>query len=579
MLLALSLGPWCARAGAESAADRAKLWVLSAGVSRYGDPALDLNFAEADARAVADALQEQQERRVYDSVTTRVLTNEHATREKILTAIRDLIANAGPNDVAAIFLAGHGVRDLLTGTYYFLPYGATRDDFFTRGLRVEELNDMIRILQRHVRHVVLMLDTCHAGAVTTGAPEMSMADDFARQVRAEGVFLLAATRPGDKSKEIPRLQHGVFTYALLSALRGEANAGADGLLSLAELVIYLGLEVPRLTQGQQTPYYLIAGTDLVFADTRQPNSIAVLSFTDEGPPDARHEWMGRTLQESFYFALGAVPVLNRCALQPAASSATESPAKTAQSLGCSKFISGSFVVDGDDVDLRARVVDTTTDADEVTGAVHGKRADFVRLKDQLVRDIVKRMPVVKAYLLMLEAQGVDPDSLPLSPPTPKPNESPSPNRRSAIDDAERQGRRSASSYWDRVTRTFGASVAFAEEPGGAATSLDAQVRSLLDTYRVAHEQKQIEQLAGLWENFSPRQREAMRRYFDQAGNLTLELTDVAIEPHDSEVTVALTRIERFVDRESGKPVRLQIPQRIILTRHENEVKIIRIESR
>lgn len=542
----------CSTVAAETKPARPTLWVLSVGVSRYADAAFRLNFADSDATAVADTLKEQAGRRVYGDVQTRVLTDEQATRESILTGIRDFIARAGPSDVATIFLAGHGVRDLLTGTYYFLPQPATRENFFTRGLRVEELNDMVRILQRHVRHVVIILDTCHAGAMKVpSTPVMIAAEDFQSQVRAEGVFLLAATRPGDKSKEIPRLQHGVFTYALLRALQGEANAGADGLLSLAELVIYLGVEVPRLTQNQQTPYYLIAGTDLVFADVRQPNSIAVLGFNNEGPRVAGSDWMGRSLQEGIYFALGTIPVLHRCALQPVDHGGE--PPKSAQELGCSKYVTGSYAIEGDQIELRARVVDTATDADEVTATVRGKRADFGQLRDQLVRDIVTRMPLVRAYLLMLESQGVDPESLPLTLPTPGPH----------------------SRLWDLfVTRADAQSL-----PAAASQTIEQKVRQLLDEYREAHEEKQIDRLAALWANFSPRQREATRRYFDQAGNLTLELNDVVIEPYESEITVAFTRVERFVDRESGKPVRLQIPQRMILTRTGDEVKITRIESR
>ncbi|HYD49331.1 MAG TPA: caspase family protein [Terriglobales bacterium] len=544
------------------------LWVLSAGVSRYADSALSLNFADNDAAAVAGALQEQSNRRVYGAVQTRLLTNEQVTRESILSGIRDFIAKAEPTDVAAIFLAGHGVRDLLTGTYYFLPHPATRENFFTRGLRVEELNDMVRILQRHVRHVVVILDTCHAGALDLRTAQMTLAEDFPIHVRAEGVFLLAATRPGDKSKEVPRLQHGVFTYALLRALRGEANAGADGLLSLAELVIHLGLEVPRLTQEQQTPYYLIAGSDLVFADVRQPNSIAVVEFRNHGPGEgAGTEWMGRSLQEAFYFALGSIPVLNRCALQSSDDNQAATPSPPER--GCSKVITGSYVLDGELVDLRARVVDSATDADEVTASIRGKRSDFVRLRDQLVRDLIRRMPLVKAYLLMLEAQGVEPDSLPLTAPRPP----------------EPQSRAPRSDSWSAdlapfldwlVPRPADAQTAVAS---AAVVPVDQQVRQMLERYRAAHEDKQIEALAGLWSSFSSRQREATRRYFDQAGNLTLELTDVVIEPHQSEITVAFTRVERFVDRESGKPVRLQLAQRMILARQGDDVKITRIESR
>lgn len=532
----------------------ATLWLLAVGVSDYSDPDLRLAFADADAHALAAALREQHGRRVYRRVETRVLVNDAVRRDTILSGIRDLIATAGPDDVAAIFMAGHGVRDLLTGTYYFLPHDATPDDFFTRGLRVEELNDMVHILQRHVRHVVVILDTCHAGAAEIRSTSMARADDFAARVRSDGLFLLAATRPGDKSKEIARLGHGVFTYVLLNALRGEAPAGADGLLSLAELVIYLGAEVPRLTGGAQTPYYLIAGSDLLFADVRQPNSIVVLPFRNRAARATEYDWMASSLQEAFQLALGRTPVLNVCP-PPVEDGAAEAPRTWAQRLGCGQFVTGSFVIDGDQVELHAQVTDATSGSDEVRASVRGRRADFARLREQLIADVIGRIPTVRAYRRMLEAQGM----------TPGDDESPTPGEPEA-------------SWWPPslwVGRALAQEAATAVAPALG----EHRIRTLIEEYRRAHEAKHVERLAALWDGFSPKQRAAMRRYLDQAGDLTLELSEIVIEPHADEATVAFTRIERFVDRESGKPVRIEVRQRMILVRRDDEWKIARIEAR
>lgn len=566
VVLLMAVLPWPARlasdaggSGVPEPPSAAALWVLAIGVSKYGDPALDLAFADADARAFAATLQEQSGRRIYGRVETRVLVNEDVRRESILAGIREFIATAGPDDVATIFMAGHGVRDLLTGTYYFLPHDATPEDFFTRGLRVEELNDMVRILERHVRHVVVILDTCHAGAVELASSSMERADDFAARVRADGVFLLAATRPGDRSKEIDRLGHGVFTYVLLNALRGEAPAGADGLLSLAELVIYLGAEVPRLTGGEQTPYYLIAGSDLAFADVRQPNSIVALPFRNQDALDSGNEWIGVSLQEAFYFALGETPVLSVCP-PPGGAEDGQGMRAWAQRLGCGRFVTGSYLVHGTDVELHARVVDAESDSDEVRASVRGRLEDLPLLRKRIVADVIDRIPTVRAYRRMLEAQGIPADKAP----------EPEVERG---DTDERGSRWWPSLEWGRR--------AHAQQTAAVRTPMapHASIRELIDEYRSAHEAKRIDRLAVLWDGFSSKQRDAMRRYLDHAGDLTLELADVVIEPHENEATVAFTRIERFVDRESGKPVRIEVRQRMILVRRDSEWRIARIEAR
>lgn len=559
MLLAASLLTLVPQVAA--AAPKSNLWVLSVGVSAYRDPSMNLAFAEKDARAVAATLGDQANRRIYAQVERQVLADAQVTRASILAAIRSFIERAGPEDVAVLFMAGHGVRDLLTGTYYFLPHDATATDFFTAGLRVEELSDMVRILQRHVRHVVVVLDTCHAGAVDLAGTSMTAADDFATRLRAEGVFLLAATRPGDKSKEINRLQHGVFTYALLNALRGGADTGPDGLLSLAELVLYLGAEVPRLTGGAQTPYYLIAGSDLVFADVRHPNSVVVFPFRNRTAGDAENAWMGRSLQERFAHELGRVPVLNICPL-PSLDESGESLRSQARRQGCSTLVTGSYVVDREHVDLHARVVDTASDTDEVTLGVRGKRSEFAALEQRLVQEVLARMPTVRAYRMMLEAQGIGLGADAAPAPTPPVVEEPQ-------------------SWWRPPLHwLLPVAPAYGQETARAThtPSLHDAVRALLERYRRAHEDKQIDSMRQVWDVFGARQQQALRRYFDQAGDLTLELSEVAIEPHEHEVTVAFTRVERFVDRESGKPVRLELRQRMILVRRDEAWKIARIES-
>lgn len=548
-----------------SPADRGPtLWVLAAGVSRYADPRLDLAFANRDASAVADALAAQRGRRIYRNVEQRVLVDDAVRRDTILAGLRDFIGRAGADDVAVVFLAGHGVRDLLTGTYYFLPHDATPEDFFTTGLRAEELTDMVRILQRHVRHVVVILDTCHSGAAGVDDGQMVRADDFATRVRAEGVFLLAATQPGGRSKEIRRLGHGVFTWALLNALGGGANAGDDGLLSLAELVIHLGAEVSRMTGGEQRPYYLIAGSDLDFADVRAPNSVVVFPFRNQDSAAPANDWMGADLQETVHLELGRVPALSVCPL-PGADAAGEPLRRRAERLGCGRFVAGSFVVDGDEVELRARVVDAASDSDEASASVRGPRADFAALKAQLARELLAAMPTVRAWRMLLEAQGIEDgdggdegDATP-APPAGEPE----------------AGLLRWLGGWSLVARADAQETAMARTP----PSSEALIRSLLDEYEAAHEAKAIDRVETLWVRFSARQQEALRRYFDAAGDLTLEITDARIEPHGDEATVALTQIARFVDRESGKPVRLEVHQRMRLVRRDGDWKIERIEAR
>jgi len=101
----------------------------------------------------------------------------------------------------------------------------------------------------------------------------------------------------------------------------------------------------------------------------------------------------------------------------------------------------------------------------------------------------------------------------------------------------------------------------------------AVVDAVLESYRVALEQKDLDQLGVLYVNFSARQREALQQYLDSADGLNVELSDVRIAPLGDGVAVSYTRRDTFVDRDSGKPQRLEVRLTKILVPDGNQWKI------
>src|SRR5262249_46667370 len=141
------------------------LWILAVGVSRYTNPDLNLQFADVDAESMADTIQAAASNGPYREVRALVLTNEQATREDILGGLSGFLGQGGPDEVVVPFVAGPGIRDLVTDSYYFLPAPATADNLVTEGLRMSDFDELLRVIRRNVRAVVVMLDTCHAGAL------------------------------------------------------------------------------------------------------------------------------------------------------------------------------------------------------------------------------------------------------------------------------------------------------------------------------------------------------------------------------------------------------------------------------
>ena len=581
--------------------DTPVLWVLGVGVSQYQDASLNLQFADTDARAVVGALQRQSNGPLYREVKTELLTNEEATRETILRTLNRFLAQAGPDDVVVIFVAGHGVQDRASGSYYFLPSPATAGNLLTAGLRMSDFDEMVRVVRRTARAVVVILDTCHAGALRLSTPDLVAADDIGGHMSAgEGFFLLAAAKPGEDSNEKPELRHGALTYALLEGLDGAADSDGDGVVSVSDLFGYVAREVPRLTDGAQHPYSKIEGTDLVLAAVqrnartppgggpplpRQPaapatlnpavaNTIGVMEFRDLRS-DPQNAWIGKAVRVALNTELSKVRALRVYSpdlIDRTAQAGRSDHLAIAQRLGIRTLLSGSYHVVGDTIRIDAEIIDAATGVQEGSDSVQGNLNEFFDLQKKLVLSMLRRLPVelsvqegqsiqdrtntsVDAYRLLLQAEGVV-DEGAATRPTASPSAAGEPH--SALD----------AWLWRYAARLL--PVAYAAEPR---PDVEAEVRAFLEEYRRAHEQKDLERLANLYVSFSERQRNALRVYLDNANGLVVEVTDVSIEPREHEVAVSYTRRDRFVDRESGKPTQVEVRLTKVLVRDNGKWRI------
>ena len=575
-------------------ADSSVLWLLSIGVSRYANADLNLQFADADAQAMADTVQSAARNGPYREVRTLVLTNEQATRESILGGLSSFLGRAGPDDVAILFVAGHGIRDLNSGSYYFLPAPATAENLVTQGLRMSDFDEMLRVVRRNVHAMVVMLDTCHAGALGIPSTRAVSADEMARQMTAgEGFFLLAATKPGEQSKEQTSLAHGAFTYAVLEGLRGSADADADGALTVSELFGYVARRVPSLTQGRQHPYNKMEGTDFTLLRVASGGTMSTPVLpesapTEVGPPrgnvigvmefqnlrqDAAYDWISKALRLAFNTELSKVQALRVYSpelIDRTAQARGTDPLYTARELGIGRLLTGAYYVSENTLRIDARIVDATTGVNQASDSVEGSLDQFFDLQKQLVLSMLRRLRVqvspeegesiqnetntdVDAYRLLLESEGI-------AEPSPR---------------AERTRRKPPSphSALERLRRGLDGLVrgtAYADE---LTPQVEDQVHDFLELYRGAVQSKNVDDVAKLYVSFSERQGDALRAYLASANDLVVELGDISITPQGADVLVSFTRRDRFVDAQSGRLVRLEVRLTKVLVREQGTWKI------
>lgn len=310
----------------EEMKDTAALWVLAIGVSDYSDKRISLKYADHDAMQIAELLKGQ-EGRLFREVFTHVLVNEHATREEILQGMSKFLGQASKEDVIVIFLAGHGLQDRQTGTYYFVPHNANTENLVYAGLPMPMFEEAIKRLRTNVNKLVLLLDSCHAGAMQVSARGVNTGEDLAEALtKASGQYVLSASQAGEESQEgeeftFPGSEraHGAFTYSLLRGLQG-ASADSGGVVWLSDLFGHVSREVPRLTEGQQHPYSQIQGTDLplfILEEGAQviinsgvslpPGAVVVLSGQPQQKKDSR-KWLWLLLGAAVAGGAGAAMV-------------------------------------------------------------------------------------------------------------------------------------------------------------------------------------------------------------------------------------------------------------------------------
>ncbi|MFZ2630453.1 MAG: caspase family protein [Desulfosalsimonadaceae bacterium] len=245
------------------------LWGLAIGVSKYSSTAINLKYADQDAIAL-EKFFNAQAGKSFSEVHFKSLTNDQVSRDTIIESITQHLGMAAPEDVIFLFVAGHGIKHRQSGSYYFMPADADFDTVLSKGLRMSDFEESIKILSQNVNKIIVAMDTCHSGALEVGMRGGGESEDLAAAMNAaSGLYILSASKAGEVSMESPEFKlnsnsggHGAFTFTLVEAMQGKADYDKDSNVSLNEMFQFVSRQVPRLTNGQQHPYFRMQGTDL-----------------------------------------------------------------------------------------------------------------------------------------------------------------------------------------------------------------------------------------------------------------------------------------------------------------------------
>jgi len=227
-----------------------KLYVLAIGVSKYEDKNLTLQFAAKDAKDFAESLLKEKGG-LYRDVVVKVLTDEKATKDEIIDGFEWISKETTSNDVAMVFLAGHGVNDS-KGVYYFLPVNANLERLRRTGVPFTEMKNTVSSL---AGKTILFIDTCHAGNVMGARAVPPDITGIVNELASaeNGAVVFASSTGKQYSFEDPNWKNGAFTKAAVEGIEGKADYTGKGRITINMLDLYISERVKELTQGKQTP--------------------------------------------------------------------------------------------------------------------------------------------------------------------------------------------------------------------------------------------------------------------------------------------------------------------------------------
>lgn len=263
------------------ASETPKRYIVAMGCSEYDRPELNLQYAAKDAGDVLKTFQEAGGR----ECKTLLLTNKEVGPEA-LEKIKAFVAGSKESDEVILFCAGHGMLDEHYD-YVFAGHQIDPEHSGETGIHLDALLDAIKA-GKSLKRLVLM-DTCQSGTVgekeemklaeastelphgvravksralkvvgvspmTGGDQQRFIEEMFLLPGQHRGINIIGASGGAEYAIESDKWNNGVFTSALIEALRDQkADMDHRGRISVSDLKTYLGQRVPELTGGAQKP--------------------------------------------------------------------------------------------------------------------------------------------------------------------------------------------------------------------------------------------------------------------------------------------------------------------------------------
>jgi uncharacterized caspase-like protein len=221
-------------------------WAIAIGINqyRYFQP---LTYAERDAQLFRDFLVQEAG---FSAKHCLLLTDTSPAIEQTATYPSRAIIQAyitqlcqkrlQPGDFLWCFFSGYGVR--FEGKDYLMPADGQPDQVSTTGIPIEFLFNTFA--NAPTRNILLTLDANRSQSVLAGE---GVGDSTLLLAKEQGIAAILSAQPDQFSHETLALRQGLFTAALIEAMRYQ------GCTTVEQLVQYLSDRLPELSEHHWRP--------------------------------------------------------------------------------------------------------------------------------------------------------------------------------------------------------------------------------------------------------------------------------------------------------------------------------------
>jgi len=233
----------------------ANSYVFVIGIDQYKNTKYNLNYAYADAAGVKDLIVNKSAK-LFRNTFIHELYNSDANSNNIKSIFNEIMPKIQPQDVFTFFYAGHGVM---------VPDENGKEQFYLIPTEVTSFYDEEKIHQSGssgkqlvqcssqiaARKQLFIIDACQAGGISNDFVMRGFAEEkaLAQLARSAGIHVIASSQSDQYASEFSELGHGLFTYALIQAFNGKAEAPPpDGKITIYEIKAYLENVIPDLSK-------------------------------------------------------------------------------------------------------------------------------------------------------------------------------------------------------------------------------------------------------------------------------------------------------------------------------------------